>query len=106
MLAEALLEAILAYLENFDLSWRESIGSIELAHLIYEFLCYSAGWPSEVGSALFFNDSSITINVSGGTQVIENAEHNNIETHVPIHGPFSGYHTILLLERSGIDVVQ
>ncbi|XP_048516568.1 uncharacterized protein LOC109533940 isoform X2 [Dendroctonus ponderosae] len=48
LLAEALLEAILAYLENFDLSWRESIGSIELAHLVYEFLCYSARWPSEV----------------------------------------------------------
>lgn len=47
-LAEALLEAILVYLENFDLSWRESIGSIELTNLVYEFLYYSSGWSPEV----------------------------------------------------------
>ncbi|XP_066145008.1 uncharacterized protein [Euwallacea fornicatus] len=48
LFADMLLEAILAYLENFDLSWRESIGRIEMSNLVYEFLMYSSRWPAEV----------------------------------------------------------
>ncbi|CAG9766514.1 unnamed protein product [Ceutorhynchus assimilis] len=47
-LAEALLDAILVYLENFDLSWRETIGSIELTNLVHNFLYYSTRWTPEV----------------------------------------------------------
>lgn len=48
LLAETLLEAILVYLENFDLSWRESIGSIELTNLVYEFLYSLVDSPAEI----------------------------------------------------------
>ncbi|XP_050302002.1 uncharacterized protein LOC126740128 isoform X2 [Anthonomus grandis grandis] len=48
LLADSLLEAILVYLENFDLSWRESIGSIELANLVYEFLYYYTNCSAEI----------------------------------------------------------
>lgn len=46
--AQMLLEAILVYLENFDLSWRESIGSVELTNLVYEFLLLTSKWNPEV----------------------------------------------------------
>ncbi|XP_030760983.1 uncharacterized protein LOC115886080 isoform X2 [Sitophilus oryzae] len=46
--ADTLLRAIVIYLENFDLSWRESIGSIELTCLVYQFLYYSTQWPPQV----------------------------------------------------------
>lgn len=46
--AQMLLEAILVYLENFDLSWRESIGRVELTNLVYEFLLLTSKWKPQV----------------------------------------------------------
>ncbi|KAL1489929.1 hypothetical protein ABEB36_013855 [Hypothenemus hampei] len=46
--AEALLATILAYLENFDLSWRESIGSVQLLNWVYELLCNTTHFNAKV----------------------------------------------------------
>ncbi|CAH1129831.1 unnamed protein product [Ceutorhynchus assimilis] len=48
LIAEAMLEAIFVFLNDFDLSWRESLGSLEVYMLNYQFFSCSMNWNSNV----------------------------------------------------------
>ncbi|KAF7287892.1 hypothetical protein GWI33_000239 [Rhynchophorus ferrugineus] len=78
--ADTLLQAILVYLENFDLSWRESIGSIELTYLVYEFLYYSSNWPPPViKNALEILNTTISKHMSPNMALlVDNTQHSSL----------------------------
>ncbi|CAG9767934.1 unnamed protein product [Ceutorhynchus assimilis] len=76
LIGEGMLQAILVFLEDFDLSWRESLGSLELPGLNYEFYTCTNKWNPNV-VLLFLKILDITISKNLSANMVLLVDYNS-----------------------------